>query len=123
MYILLSHEMKIHLCMHLLLYCASELCLILDMEWKTIAFTILVVSLCFLAIPIKVDPDNNEDIKLFQNYVVRYNKSYRNDPSEYEERFKRFQVSHGKSFIKLLHKQFNFTRCIFIFKNFILVDR
>ncbi|XP_006622333.2 cathepsin O-like [Apis dorsata] len=85
--------MKIHLCMHLLLYCASELCLTLDMEWKTIAFTILVVSLCFLAIPIKVDPDNNEDIKLFQNYVVRYNKSYRNNPSEYEERFKHFQRS------------------------------
>lgn len=75
------------------------------MEWKTIAFTILVVSLCFLAIPIKVDPDNNEDIKLFQNYVIRYNKSYRNNPSEYEERFKRFQVSHRKLlFIKILYK-------------------
>ncbi|KAF3429883.1 hypothetical protein E2986_12877 [Frieseomelitta varia] len=62
------------------------------MEWRTVAFIVLVVSLCFLAIPIKVDPDtSNEDIKLFQNYVARYNKSYRTDPSEYEERFKRFQ--------------------------------
>ncbi|XP_043516352.1 cathepsin O-like [Frieseomelitta varia] len=64
------------------------------MEWRTVAFIVLVVSLCFLAIPIKVDPDtSNEDIKLFQNYVARYNKSYRTDPSEYEERFKRFQRS------------------------------
>ena len=70
------------------------------MEWRTVAFIVLVVSLCFLAIPIRVDPDtSNEDIKLFQNYVTRYNRSYRNDPSEYEERFKRFQVSRRKKWI------------------------
>ncbi|CAK9825959.1 Cathepsin O [Anthophora retusa] len=64
------------------------------MEWRTVALTVLVVSLCFLAIPIRVEPDtNNEEIKLFQNYVTRYNKSYRNNLTEYEERFKRFQRS------------------------------
>ncbi|KOC67021.1 Cathepsin O [Habropoda laboriosa] len=64
------------------------------MEWRTVALTVLVVSLCFLAIPIRVEPDtNNEDVKLFQNYVTRYNKSYKNNPTEYEEKFKRFQRS------------------------------
>ncbi|XP_014612706.1 PREDICTED: cathepsin O-like [Polistes canadensis] len=64
------------------------------MEWKTVAVTILIVSLCFFAIPIRVGPDNNgEDMKLFENYVVRYNKSYRNNPTEYSDRFKRFQRS------------------------------
>lgn len=64
------------------------------MEWKTVVFIVLVVSLCFLAIRIKVHPDNsNADTKLFENYVTRYNKSYTNDPTEYKERFKRFQVS------------------------------
>ncbi|OAD61198.1 Cathepsin O [Eufriesea mexicana] len=64
------------------------------MEWKTVAFIVLVVSLCFLAIRIKVYPDNsNADSKLFENYVTRFNKSYTNDSSEYEERFKRFQKS------------------------------
>ncbi|XP_034170904.2 cathepsin O [Osmia lignaria lignaria] len=64
------------------------------MEWRTVALTVLVVSLCFFAIPIRVDPDtNNEDIKLFKNYVSRYNKTYRNKPTEYEERFQRFQRS------------------------------
>ncbi|KAK2584739.1 hypothetical protein KPH14_007070 [Odynerus spinipes] len=64
------------------------------MEWKTVAVTILVVSLCFLAIPIRVGPDHSsEDIKLFESYVARYNKSYRGDPTEYSERFERFQRS------------------------------
>ncbi|XP_015190710.1 PREDICTED: cathepsin O-like [Polistes dominula] len=64
------------------------------MEWKTVAVTILVVSLCFLAIPIRVGPDNNDkDMKLFENYVARYNKSYRKNPTEYSNRFQRFQRS------------------------------
>ncbi|XP_053975133.1 cathepsin O-like [Hylaeus volcanicus] len=64
------------------------------MEWRTVAYTVLIVSLCFLVIPIRVGPDTNtEDIKLFTSYVTRYNKSYRNDPAEYEERFKRFKRS------------------------------
>lgn len=63
------------------------------MEWRTVAVTILVVTLCFLAIPIRVGPDNNsEDIKLFENYVAKYNKSYKNNPTEYSDRFERFQV-------------------------------
>lgn len=63
------------------------------------ALTVLVVSLCFLAIPIRVEPDaSNEEIKLFQNYVTHYNKSYRNNPTEYEGRFKRFQVSSEDTF-------------------------
>ncbi|KAI4482939.1 hypothetical protein M0802_013580 [Mischocyttarus mexicanus] len=70
------------------------------MEWKTVAITILVVSLCFLAIPIRIGPDDNaEDIKLFKNYVLRYNKSYRSNLTEYSDRFKRFQRS-----LKLIEK-------------------
>ncbi|XP_043252998.1 cathepsin O-like [Colletes gigas] len=64
------------------------------MEWRRIALTVLIVGLCFLAIPIRVGPDTNiEDVKLFKNYVVRFNKSYRSDPAEYEERFDRFKRS------------------------------
>ncbi|KAL2727743.1 cathepsin O-like isoform X2 [Vespula maculifrons] len=72
----------------------STMCCVSDMEWRTVAVTILVVTLCFFAIPIRVGPDNNsEDIKLFENYVARYNKSYKNNPIEYSDRFERFQRS------------------------------
>ncbi|XP_076176211.1 cathepsin O isoform X2 [Ptiloglossa arizonensis] len=75
-------------------YRVSESSFVRDMEWKTVAFTILIVSLCFLVIPIRVGPDiSTEDIKLFKSYVSRYNKSYRNNPVEYEERFRRFRRS------------------------------
>ncbi|KZC04434.1 Cathepsin O [Dufourea novaeangliae] len=64
------------------------------MEWRTVALTVLIVSLCFLAIPIRIGKDTSgEDVKLFKSYITEYNKSYRYDPEEYEERFKRFQRS------------------------------
>ncbi|XP_016841899.1 cathepsin O [Nasonia vitripennis] len=64
------------------------------MEWKTIALTIFLISLCFVAIPIKVEPDTSlEDAKLFEAYVQDYKKPYKNDPDEYERRFGRFQQS------------------------------
>ncbi|XP_011684583.1 PREDICTED: cathepsin O-like [Wasmannia auropunctata] len=64
------------------------------MEWRTVVMIVLVVSLCFFIVPIKVGPDKTaEDAELFASYVARYNKSYRNDPVEYEERFQRFQKS------------------------------
>lgn len=54
---------------------------------------VLVVSLCFFIVPIKVGPDKTgEDAELFANYVARYNKPYRDDPAEYKERFEHFQV-------------------------------
>lgn len=63
------------------------------MEWKTIALTIFLISLCFVAIPIKVEPDTSlEDAKLFEAYVKDYKKPYKNDPNEYERRFGKFQV-------------------------------
>jgi len=63
------------------------------MEWRTVVVIVLVVSLCFFIVPIKVGSDKTvEDAELFANYIARYNKSYRNDPAEYEERFERFQV-------------------------------
>ncbi|KAK0167579.1 hypothetical protein PV327_004958 [Microctonus hyperodae] len=64
------------------------------MEWRTILVTILVISLCFLAIPIKVPSKNHEEnVRLFESYILHYNKSYRYNPSEYEKRFERFQKS------------------------------
>nr|XP_033323571.1 cathepsin O-like isoform X1 [Megalopta genalis] len=64
------------------------------MEWRTIVLTVLAVSLCFAVIPIRVGPDvSTEDVKLFEDYVTRYNKSYKNEPEEYDKRFKRFQRS------------------------------
>ncbi|XP_032690195.1 cathepsin O-like isoform X1 [Odontomachus brunneus] len=64
------------------------------MEWRTVVVIVLVVSLCFFMVPIRVGPDKNaEDTKLFADYVAKYNKSYRHDSSEYKERFDRFQRS------------------------------
>ncbi|GAB1863442.1 Cathepsin O [Camponotus japonicus] len=64
------------------------------MEWRTVVIIVLVVSLCFFIIPIKVKPDKNvKDAKLFANYVVQYNKFYRNDSTEYKKRFECFQKS------------------------------
>ncbi|XP_011158926.2 cathepsin O [Solenopsis invicta] len=64
------------------------------MEWRTVVVIVLVVSLCFFIVPIKVGPDKTvENAELFVNYVARYNKSYRDDPVEYQERFERFQKS------------------------------
>lgn len=64
------------------------------MEWRTVVVIVLVVSLCFFMIPIKVQPDKNtEDAKLFENYIAQYNKFYKNDSAEYKERFERFLVN------------------------------
>ncbi|KAL7292471.1 hypothetical protein TKK_0014048 [Trichogramma kaykai] len=78
------------------------------MEWKTIALTTLIVSLCFLAIPIKVGPADNgtnstEQTKLFEEYVDQYQKPYRHNPDEYQKRFSRFQES--LKTIETLNKQ------------------
>lgn len=65
------------------------------MEWRTVVLTVLGIGLCFLVIPIRVGPTTSvEDVKLFEAYVARYNKSYRHNPTEYDKRFERFQVSH-----------------------------
>ncbi|XP_033223721.1 cathepsin O-like [Belonocnema kinseyi] len=64
------------------------------MEWKTVVLTVLIVSLCFFAVPIRVGPNtSDQDLKLFKNYVIRFNKSYRHNPEEYDKRFQRFQRS------------------------------
>lgn len=56
--------------------------------------TIGLVSLCFLAIPIKIGPDTtDQDLKLFKEYVENFNKSYRHLPTEYDTRFRKFQRS------------------------------
>ncbi|XP_020277671.1 cathepsin O-like [Pseudomyrmex gracilis] len=65
-----------------------------NMEWRTVVIIVLVVSLCFFIIPIRVGPDKNfEDAKLFAEYVTRYNKSYKNNPVEYKQRLEHFQRS------------------------------
>ena len=66
------------------------------MEWRTIVLTTLIVSLLFLAIPIRIDPSNGDstkEAKLFQAYVFEYKKPYRHDPAEYQKRFSKFQVN------------------------------
>lgn len=72
------------------------------MEWKTILLTIGALSLLFLAIPIRVEPDTEaQDVKLFQAYVVDHNKSYKSNPEEYEKRYQRFKVRFSVIFYKL----------------------
>ncbi|XP_058808219.1 cathepsin O-like [Phymastichus coffea] len=64
------------------------------MEWKTILLTIGILSLLFLAIPIRYEPDTEvQDAKLFEAYVADYNKSYKSNPEEYERRYQRFKQS------------------------------
>ncbi|XP_043481751.1 cathepsin O-like [Leptopilina heterotoma] len=64
------------------------------MQWKTVVLTILIVSLCFFAVPIRIGPNtSDQELKLFKSYVVRFNKSYRHNPDEYDKRFYRFQKS------------------------------
>ncbi|XP_011868079.1 PREDICTED: cathepsin O-like [Vollenhovia emeryi] len=64
------------------------------MEWRTVVVIVLVVSLCFFIVPIKVKPDKAvEDAELFAKYVERYNKSYRDNLAEYNKRFECFQQS------------------------------
>ncbi|XP_018311145.1 cathepsin O [Mycetomoellerius zeteki] len=64
------------------------------MEWRTVVVIVLIVSLCFFIVPIKVDFNKTvKDAELFANYIARYNKSYKNDSAKYVERFERFQKS------------------------------
>ncbi|XP_071641869.1 cathepsin O [Temnothorax longispinosus] len=65
------------------------------MEWRTVVVIVLVVSLCFFIVPIRVGPDKavEEDAELFAKYVARYNKSYKDEPAEYNKRFEHFQKS------------------------------
>ena len=67
--------------------------------------TVLIVSLCFFAVPIRVGPSKfDQDLKLFKDYVVQFNKSYRHNPDEYDKRFERFQVS---AFLNQIHNSYN----------------
>ncbi|XP_066599410.1 cathepsin O-like isoform X2 [Prorops nasuta] len=66
------------------------------MEWKTLGKAFLIISLSLLVIPIRIGRNSKSgagEIKLFESYVARYNKTYRHNPEEYGRRFERFQKS------------------------------
>lgn len=65
------------------------------MEWKTVAWTILIIFLLLVVIPFNLNrgkDTTDEDLKLFEDYVGKYQKPYKHDPSEYQRRFSKFQV-------------------------------
>lgn len=69
-------------------------------------------------IPIKVKPDKSvENVKLFEDYIVRYNKSYKNDTQKYNQRFECFQVNE-KSICQISNSCitiiFKFLSCLFV---------
>lgn len=57
---------------------------------------LLIITLLFLVIPfnnLRNDDDDEKDEKLFEDYVDRFNKSYRRNLTEYSKRYKHFRVS------------------------------
>lgn len=62
-------------------------------DFKEVGIVLFLISLCFIAIPIRIDKTLEDIENDFKQFVVRFNKSYRYDPLEYENRFHVFQVS------------------------------
>lgn len=62
-------------------------------DFKEVGIVLFLISLCFIAIPIRIDKTLENIENDFKQFVVRFNKSYRHDPLEYEKRFHVFQVS------------------------------
>lgn len=62
--------------------------------WKNCCIGIAIVSLLFLAIPIKIDGPGNKDSleSTFKEYIRKYNKTYNNNTA-YEKRFDNFKKS------------------------------
>lgn len=54
---------------------------------------IALFCLLFIAIPLTFSDDENEKLKpMFDNYIQKFNKTYKDNPEEYEARFKYFVV-------------------------------
>lgn len=64
--------------------------------WNWILF-IALVCLLFIAIPLTytTSPSGTKDSirPMFDEYIKKYNKSYKNNPAEYETRLEHFVVS------------------------------
>ncbi len=64
----------------------------MEVTWKNAVCALGLLSLCFLAIPIRVkEPDPVE--KEFLQFIQKHNKSYVNDPVEYARRLEYFKVA------------------------------
>ncbi|KAG8223545.1 hypothetical protein J437_LFUL004419 [Ladona fulva] len=64
------------------------------MDWKNSLATVAFIVLCFVGIPLHVDINSrNETADLFETYIRKYNKTYRNNSLEYKRRYSNFQNS------------------------------
>lgn len=64
-------------------------------KWWNWVLAVVLLSLLLIAIPISYSGANRkQQMKLkFDKYIEKFNKSYKNNPEEYERRFQHFVVS------------------------------
>lgn len=65
------------------------------MEAKNVTGVICLIFLAFFGIPIRIKkPDLPQDELAFKSYILRFNKSYVNNETEYKIRFENFKVGY-----------------------------
>lgn len=64
-------------------------------KWWTILLTVALLSLLFIAIPISYKGGKSkEELQLmFDEYIKKFNKTYKDRPDEYATRLQHFTVS------------------------------
>ncbi|XP_064292678.1 cathepsin O-like [Plodia interpunctella] len=66
-------------------------------KWWNWVLAIALISLLFLAIPLSYSNKKQAALQLmFDEYVEKFNKSYKNNPNEYQTRFQHFVASVGE---------------------------
>jgi len=65
--------------------------------WKTVLAGVAVFSLCFLGIPVRIEPPNSNSSVLLQRSYVRYlqtyNRSYAQDTTDFQLKMTQFEVN------------------------------
>lgn len=67
-------------------------------KWWNWVLGIALFSLLFLAIPLSYSPKRTKEqlMPMFDDYIEKFNKSYKNKPEEYAVRFEHFMVRINK---------------------------
>jgi len=60
--------------------------------WRRVYIVVGVVALCFLAIPMRIDDNEQQKKELFRRFLERFNKTYEGNETEYMRHYNNFKV-------------------------------
>lgn len=74
-------------------------------KWWNWILGVALFCLLFIVIPLTYSGENNENLKpMFDEYIQKFNKTYKNNTDEYESRYRYFVVSDNLNLMTTLHK-------------------